>query len=71
MCTCRALLQGLVSAQLISRTSWGEPAGANSDIKMIFKTTLSSIKHSCGANSRKGFGGVVCLKSGGEHSQFD
>ena len=43
----RALLQVLESAQPISRTSWGEPAGANRYIKIIFKTRLSSIKHSC------------------------
>jgi len=70
-CKHRTLLRGLTSAQLISRTSWGEPAGANSDIKMIFKTTLSSIKHSCRTNSRKRFRGVVCLESGGQHSQVN
>ena len=69
--SCRTLLRGLTSAQLIGRTSWGEPAGANSDIKMIFKTTLRSIKHSCRTNSRKRFRGVVCLESGGQHSQVD
>ena len=35
MCLYRALLQCLEWAQLISRTSWGEPAGASSEIENL------------------------------------